>query len=91
MHHFQIIPTDQATKPIDFIGFDAAGVLQAVQHLSCTGARVLRDGSYCFDVRLDDSGVWHVSQNSKPSPPRLVPKTVPVPTAPAIPPVPPLI
>ncbi|GEM_PF-3321574 len=90
MHHFHIIPLDRAIKPMDFIGFDASGVLLAVQHLACTEARVLRDGEYCFTLRLDDSGVWHVlSQAGRPTP-QLVPQSNPATLVPAAPPTPPL-
>ncbi|MFC4256286.1 hypothetical protein GRI97_10840 [Altererythrobacter xixiisoli] len=89
MHHFQILPIDQAVEPMDFIGFDAAGVLQAVQHLACTGARVLRDGAYCFDLRLDGSGVWHVSQQADATAPRLVSQSASLPTMSAATPMPP--
>ncbi len=69
MFHFKIIPTDPSVAPKDVHGYDAAGLLLAIQQLSIKEARVMRDGEHWITVRLDQSGVWHVLRDGKPAVP----------------------
>ncbi len=67
MFRYKIIPADPTIEPRDLIGYDAAGLLLAIQQLAITEARIMRDGHYWISMRLDDSGVWHVLRQGKPT------------------------
>ena len=62
MPRFTIIPSDPTCAPQELVARDAGSVLHRVQHFDCHEADVLRDGDYCFSVRLENGGMWAIFQ-----------------------------
>ena len=62
MPRFQILPIDQSYSSAEVVALDAASVLHMVQRLDCGEADVMRDGAYCFSVRLQEKGLWCIFQ-----------------------------
>lgn len=70
---FQILPTDAACSSAELATADAADILLIVQRLKCPEANVLRDGEYCFSVRLGANGMWCIYQNEAGIDDRVIP------------------
>jgi hypothetical protein len=68
MPRFLVLPTNQSFAPAEIDAPDAAPVLTIVQQLACKEAKVMRDDTYCFSVRLDANGMWTIFQRDDDEP-----------------------